>query len=51
MNCTSGPHTPSRSILDVGVKTALDTTGFDEKMFFKRGGKYRWSKVDMDLDW
>jgi radical S-adenosyl methionine domain-containing protein 2 len=39
------------SLLDVGVSDALDESGFDEKMFFKRGGKYEWSKADQKLDW
>ncbi|KAL5006522.1 hypothetical protein ScPMuIL_015328 [Solemya velum] len=51
LNCTSGGKEPSRSILDVGVTPAMNRSGFDEKMFFKRGGKYKWSKVDMELDW
>ena len=42
---------PSKSILDVGVQNAIDAANFDEKMFLKRGGKYTWSKKDMDLDW
>ena len=39
------------SLLDVGVQNALDQSGFDEKMFLKRGGKYQWSKKDQELDW
>ena len=39
------------SLLDVGVQNALDQSAFDEKMFFKRGGKYQWSKKDQELDW
>ena len=37
---------PPTSLLDVGVSEALKGSGFDEKMFFKRGGKYQWSKAD-----
>ncbi|KAH3720912.1 hypothetical protein DPMN_063823 [Dreissena polymorpha] len=33
------------------VENVLNFSGFDEKMFFKRGGKYVWSKADMQLDW
>uniref|UniRef100_A0A8C7F465 Radical S-adenosyl methionine domain containing 2 n=1 Tax=Oncorhynchus kisutch TaxID=8019 RepID=A0A8C7F465_ONCKI len=40
-----------RSILDVGVEEAIQFSGFDEKMFLKRGGKYVWSKADMRLEW
>lgn len=38
-------------LLDVGVKNVFRFSGFDEKMFLKRGGKYMWSKVDMKFDW
>ncbi|KAM6467436.1 S-adenosylmethionine-dependent nucleotide dehydratase RSAD2 isoform 2-T2 [Liasis olivaceus] len=51
LNCVNGRKEPSRSILDVGVKHAVQFSGFDEKMFFKRGGKYKWSKADMTLQW
>jgi len=46
-----GTKQPSLSILDVGVRNAIDTANFDEEMFFKRGGRYTWSKADMNLDW
>ena len=48
---TKGSKVPSKSILDVGVQNALNASGFDEQMFYKRGGKYVWSKGDMILDW
>ena len=48
---TAGTKLPSRSILDVGVQAAFNKAGFDEKMFLKRGGKYKWSKTDQLLDW
>ncbi|NWX95997.1 RSAD2 protein, partial [Nothoprocta ornata] len=51
LNCTNGRKEPSKSILDVGVEEAIQFSGFDEKMFLKRGGKYVWSKADMKLDW
>lgn len=51
LDCTKGNKDPSRSILDVGVDNALLFSGFDEKMFFKRGGKYVWSKADLKLEW
>ena len=34
---SNGRKDPSKSILDVGVKAALDNSGFDEEMFVKRG--------------
>uniref|UniRef100_A0A8D2J8Z5 S-adenosylmethionine-dependent nucleotide dehydratase RSAD2 n=1 Tax=Varanus komodoensis TaxID=61221 RepID=A0A8D2J8Z5_VARKO len=51
LNCTGGRKEPSRSILDVGVEEAIKFSGFDEKMFFRRGGRYVWSKADMALEW
>lgn len=51
LDCTNGDKDPSKSLLDVGVYNALMFSGFDEKMFFKRGGKYVWSKADLRLDW
>ncbi|KAF6721835.1 Radical S-adenosyl methionine domain-containing protein 2 [Oryzias melastigma] len=51
LDCRDGSKHPSRSILDVGVKEAICFSGFDEKMFFQRGGKYVWSKADMKLEW
>jgi len=52
LDCTGGEKVPSRSLLDVGVAAALQASGFDQAMFYKRGGKYVWSKNDMDiLDW
>nr|ABO48452.1 viperin [Siniperca fortis] len=51
LDCRAGRKDPSKSILDVGVKDAISFSGFDEKMFLKRGGKYVWSKADMKLQW
>ena len=51
LDCRGGRKDPSKSILDVGVREAICFSGFDEKMFLKRGGKYVWSKVDMALEW
>ncbi|XP_058934768.1 S-adenosylmethionine-dependent nucleotide dehydratase RSAD2 [Kogia breviceps] len=51
VNCRNGRKDPSASILDVGVEEAIKFSGFDEKMFLKRGGKYVWSKADLKLDW
>ena len=51
LDCTKGQKDPSKSILDVGVTEAMKFSGFDERMFLKRGGRYTWSKADMKLDW
>ncbi|XP_045579242.1 radical S-adenosyl methionine domain-containing protein 2 isoform X2 [Salmo salar] len=51
LDCREGRKDPSKSILDVGVEEAIQFSGFDEKMFLKRGGKYVWSKADMRLEW
>ncbi|XP_040283460.1 radical S-adenosyl methionine domain-containing protein 2 isoform X3 [Bufo bufo] len=51
LDCRNGRKDPSKSVLDVGVENAIKFSGFDEKMFFKRGGKYVWSKADLKLDW
>lgn len=51
LDCTGGAKVPSKSILDVGVENALLFSGFDEEMFLKRGGVYKWSKKDYQLDW
>lgn len=44
LNCQNGGKEPTKSILDVGVKAALDKAGFDEKAFIRRGGKFDWTK-------
>lgn len=51
LDCTGGSKLPSKSILDVGVHNALLFSGFDEAMFKKRGGIYRWSKEANKLSW
>jgi radical S-adenosyl methionine domain-containing protein 2 len=52
LDCTKGRKDPSPSILDVGVAAALDRSGFDETMFFERGGQYKWTKDPVDVnDW
>ena len=48
---TNGKKTPSASVLDIGVQQALNFSGFDEKMFLTRGGRYVWSKKDRELEW
>ena len=35
---------------DVGVEAAMASSGFDERMFFERGGKYKWSKGPANAD-
>ena len=51
LDCSKGRKDPSRSLLDVGVKNALQFSGFNEAMFLKRGGRYIWSKRNMKLEW
>jgi len=51
LDCREGRKDPSKSVLDVGVEEAIKFSGFDEKMFLIRGGKYVWSKEDMKLEW
>ncbi|CAH1112729.1 unnamed protein product [Psylliodes chrysocephalus] len=51
LDCTSGLKLPSKSILDIGVSNALQFSGFDEAMFKKRGGVYKWSKEANKLKW
>lgn len=51
LNCVDGGKKPSKSLLDVGVDAAINDAGFDEAMFVKRGGVYKWSNQDKRLDW
>lgn len=51
LNCTEGWKKPSKSILDVGVQAAINDAGFDEAMFLKRGGVYKWTNEDKKLEW
>eukprot|EP00037_Helgoeca_nana_P013984 m.129591 g.129591 ORF g.129591 m.129591 type:complete len:358 (+) comp22331_c0_seq2:207-1280(+) len=51
LDCTEGGKKPSGSLLDVGVAAAMNQSGFDEAMFFKRGGEYKWSKDRSALEW
>lgn len=48
----------SKSILDVGVQTALQSVRWDESAFMERGGMYDWSRekgscsdISRELDW
>jgi len=54
LDCTGGKKVPSASLLDVGVENAIQHSGFDEAMFLERGGKYVWTKAEIQhssLDW
>lgn len=51
LDCQSGSKIPSKSILDIGVQEALKFSGFDEEMFKKRGGIYKWTKEADRLSW
>mmetsp|Transcript_9368 Transcript_9368/g.21132 ORF Transcript_9368/g.21132 Transcript_9368/m.21132 type:complete len:398 (+) Transcript_9368:80-1273(+) len=44
LDCSSGGKVPSDSILKVGVRRALEQSGFDENMFHERGGIYDWER-------
>lgn len=45
LNNQGGSKRPSNSILDVGVATALQESGFDQTAFERRGGRYEWSRA------
>ena len=51
----NGADTTSQSILDIGVEAAIKDSGFVEKKYLDRGGRYDWSKkpvcADKDLSW
>lgn len=51
----TGQMIPSQPILDVGVEAAMKESGFIEKKFLDRGGRYNWSKETIchnkDLSW
>ena len=52
LDYTQGRKDPSASILDVGVEAPLNQNGFDEAMFFERGGQYKWTQDPVALnDW
>ena len=48
---SGGSKAPSCSLLDVGVEAAMARAGFDQAMFLRRGGKYKWSKRNQTLEW
>ena len=51
----NGNDTTSQSVLDIGVEAAIKDSGFVEKKYLERGGRYEWSKkpvcADRDLSW
>ncbi|KAF9475013.1 hypothetical protein BDN70DRAFT_996711 [Pholiota conissans] len=57
LNCENGDKKPGRSLLKVGVQTALDDAGWDENAFKERGGIFEWSRAvenrekQKKLDW
>lgn len=44
LDCSKGGKVPSESLLKVGVGKALEQSGFDQKMFVRRGGVYDWKR-------
>ncbi len=52
---SSGRMKPSESILEVGVDQAMQQSGFKQKKYLERGGRYDWTKPTVcqnpDLDW
>ena len=45
LDCSGKGKVPGRSILDVGVDTALRDAGFDHRMFHARGGVFEWRRT------
>ncbi|TFK75025.1 radical SAM enzyme, partial [Pluteus cervinus] len=45
LNCQDGGKTPGRSLLEVGVQTALEDSGFDNDAFLDRGGIFDWTRA------
>jgi radical S-adenosyl methionine domain-containing protein 2 len=50
LDCSQMSKVPSRSILDVGVRSALKSSGFDQKTFVKRDGIYDYRKSVISSD-
>eukprot|EP01125_Pyxidicula_operculata_P008899 TRINITY_DN2942_c0_g1_i3.p1 TRINITY_DN2942_c0_g1~~TRINITY_DN2942_c0_g1_i3.p1 ORF type:complete len:350 (+),score=84.04 TRINITY_DN2942_c0_g1_i3:70-1119(+) len=44
LDSSNGGKVPSESLLDVGVKKAMEGSGFDNIKFVHRGGKYDWQR-------
>ncbi|KAF9221181.1 radical SAM enzyme [Gyrodon lividus] len=52
LDCQDGRKQPGRSLLKVGVQTALLDSGFDEKAFLNRGGIFDWRReAPTSLEW
>ncbi|KAI9566192.1 hypothetical protein HD554DRAFT_2278770 [Boletus coccyginus] len=52
LNCKDGGKKPGRSLLDVGVQSALQDSGFDESAFNDRGGIFDWKRdAPSSLEW
>ncbi|KAG8686134.1 Radical S-adenosyl methionine domain-containing protein 2 [Ceratobasidium sp. 423] len=48
------PKTPGRSILEVGVRQAMQDAGFDNKAFIERGGVFDWTREQLpppSMEW
>jgi len=48
LNCTKNRKDPTESILKVGVKEALQQSGWDDEGFLSRGGVYSWTKASIE---
>ncbi|GLB38710.1 putative radical SAM superfamily protein [Lyophyllum shimeji] len=52
LNCQGGKKVPGRSILKVGVQTALQDAGWETETFIERGGIFEWErKQSEELSW
>jgi len=47
LDSSLGAKEPSERILKVGVKKAIEKSGFDQKKFTQRGGIYEWSRTNL----
>jgi radical S-adenosyl methionine domain-containing protein 2 len=45
LDCSTGDKIPTQSILDVGVKSALEQIQFDSTSFIERKGVYDWKRL------
>jgi len=50
LNCETGAKIPGRSLLEVGVQSALEDAGWNEQAFIDRGGIFDWSRSE-DMEW
>jgi radical S-adenosyl methionine domain-containing protein 2 len=44
LDCSKNKKTPSKSILEYSVEEAYNDSGFNETLFYERGGEYDWCK-------